>query len=105
MVKRSFWIVAAILLATPLFAQDEGNAGPVFGGGAGGAQVFSRVDSVDSMVQVKAFLTKANVTLTGDQEKALKPTVDAALQQIRDISERAAAARGAGGGGERRGGG
>ncbi len=85
--KRSFWVLAAILAAAPLFAQEEAG-GPVFGAGGGGAQVFTRVDSVDSMVQVKAFLTKANITLSGDQEKTLKPTVDAALQQIRDINDR-----------------
>src|ERR1051326_1599208 len=95
--KRTLWVLAAFMAAVPLFAQDEGG-GPAFGGGGGGAQVFTRVDAVNPMDQVKAFLqTKANVTLSGDQEKTLRPIVEASLQQIRDLSERIAAQRGQGG--------
>ena len=70
------------------------------------------------MAQVKAFLAKANVTLSADQEKTLKPAVETAIKQLQDISDRFAAERGVGrggfreqggqggqGGGERRGGG
>ena len=95
--KRSLWVLAACLAAAPVFAQDEAG-GPAFGGGGGDAQVFTRVDTVNPMDQVKTFLlTKANVTLTSDQEKALRPTVEAALQQIRDISDRVAAQGGGAG--------
>ena len=95
--KRSLWVLAVFLAAAPVFAQDEAG-GPAFGGGGGDAQVFTRIDAVNPMDQVKAFLlTKANVTLTSDQEKALRPTVEAALQQIRDISDRVAAQGGGAG--------
>ena len=95
--KRSLWVLVACLAAAPVFAQDEGG-GPAFGGGGGDAQVFTRVDAVNPMDQVKTFLlTKANVTLTSDQEKALRPSVEAALQQIRDISDRVAAQGGGAG--------
>jgi len=112
--KPLFWAFVALLIAVPVFAQDEAG-GPAFAGGGGGDQVFTRVDTVNPMDQVKTFLkTKANVTLSGDQERTLRPVVETALQQIRDLSERVAAQRGgrggqggvAGrGGGERRGGG
>src|SRR5437764_1016114 len=93
--KRLLWVLAAVLVATPMFAQDEGGGGPALGGGGGGNQVFTRVDAVNPMDQVKTFLqTKANITLTGDQEKSLRPIVEAALQQIRDLNERNAAQRG-----------
>jgi len=120
--RRSILVLAAMLAAAPVFAQDEGGGGGgAFAGGGGGNQVFTRVDATNPMDQVKTFLsTKANVTLTSDQEKALRPTVEAALQQIREISDRVAAQRGQGrggaggfggqgqggqGGGDRRGGG
>jgi hypothetical protein len=63
------------------------------------------------MEPVKAFLqSKANITLSADQEKALRPVVEASFQQIRDLSQKVAAQRASGGqfqggGGERRGGG
>src|SRR3989441_12017225 len=95
--KRSLWVLAAFLAAAPVFAQEE-DGGPAFGGGGGGAQVYTRVDSVNPMDQVKTFLlTKANITLTSDQEKTLRPAVEAALQQIRDISDRVAAQGGGAG--------
>jgi hypothetical protein len=53
------------------------------------------------MDQVKTFLARANVTLTSDQEKALRPTVETAIKQLREISDRVGAARG--GRGERKG--
>src|SRR4051812_10267035 len=108
--KRLFLVLAAFLIAAPVFAQDDGGSGGGAFAGGGGNQVFTRVDAVNPMDQVKTFLsTKANITLSSDQEKSLRPTVEAALQQIRDISERAAAQRGGqgrqGGGGQGQGGG
>jgi hypothetical protein len=113
--KRLFFALTVLLIATPMFAQDEGGGGGAFAGG-GGNQVFTRIDAVNPMEPVKAFLqSKANITLSADQEKTLRPQVEAAFQQIRDLSERNAAQRGGdrrggggfnggGGGGERRGG-
>ena len=100
--KRLIWISALLLVTTPVFAQDDTPATP-FAGGGGGAQVFTRVDAVNPMEQVKAFLAKANVTLNADQEKTLRPSVEAAIKQLQDISDRFAAERGGRGGGERRG--
>jgi hypothetical protein len=69
------------------------------------------------MDQVRTFLAKANVKLSGDQEKALKPEVEAALKQAQEATERLApqagargergqrGGAGAAGGGQRRGGG
>ena len=103
--KRTFWVLLALLAAIPVFAQDEGGGGGAFAGG-GGTNVFTRIDAVNPMEPVKAFLqSKVNITLSADQEKALRPQVEAAFQQIRDLSERNAAQRGGAGGGDRRGGG
>src|SRR5436853_983708 len=113
MMRKPIWILAAVFAATPLFAQDDAPASP-FAGGGGGAQVFTRVDAVNPMEQVKTFLAKANVTLNPDQEKTLRPAVEAAIKQLQDISDRFAAQRGGRGfggrgqggqDGERRGGG
>jgi hypothetical protein len=78
-----FWI---LLTLTPVFAQDEAPTGAFAGGG--GAQVFTRVDAVNPMDQVKTFLAKANITLNADQEKTLRPVVEAALKQFREIGDR-----------------
>ena len=110
--RKPIWVLAVIFAAVPLFAQDDAPASP-FAGAGGGAQVFTRVDAVNPMEQVKAFLAKANVTLNSDQEKTLRPAVEAAIKQLQEISERFAAQRGGRAGfrgqsgqdGERRGGG
>ena len=94
--RKAVWVSALLLAATPLLAQEEEPQAP-FAGGGGGAQVFSRVDSVNPMEQVKAFLAKASIMLNSDQERALRPAVEAAIKQLQDISDRFAAR------GERRG--
>jgi hypothetical protein len=114
--KRLFWVIAAALIAAPLFAQDDGGGGGgAFAGGGGGQQVLTRIDATNPMDQVKPFLLKAaNITLTSDQEKTLRPVVDNAFQQMRDLAAKYPAPRGGGGrggqggqggGGGRRGGG
>src|SRR2546429_8764529 len=105
-IMRIFWTIATLLLAAmPLLAQDDAPSAP-FAGGGGGAQVFTRVDSVNPMEQVKAFLTKASITLSSDQERTLRPAVEAAIKQIQDIKGRFFWGGGsAGGGGARRPGG
>jgi hypothetical protein len=89
--KRCIEVLVALLIAVPVFAQDDdgpgdGAAGP--GGGGGQAQVFTRVDAVNPMDQVKTFLSKANIKLSGDQEKELKPHVEAALKEAQEATER-----------------
>src|ERR1700675_2492797 len=96
--KRSIWIFAVLLIAIPVFAQDDapGDVGGFGGGGGGGqAQVFTRVDSVNPTDQIKNFLAKAHITLSGDQEKALKPAAEAAFKQMQETTERIAAQFGA----------
>jgi hypothetical protein len=92
-----FPLLVAALLALPAYAQEEGGGGD---GGAAGVgrdqtQVFTRVDSVDPMDQVRTFLGKANIKLSGDQEKVLKPQVEAALKEAQDTTERLAPQAGA----------
>jgi hypothetical protein len=85
--KKTFWLFIALLVAIPAFAQDDNGGG---GGGAlagGGNQVFTRIDAVNPMEPVKAFLqSKVGITLSADQEKALRPQVEASFQQIRDLA-------------------
>src|SRR2546425_3843479 len=108
---RKIWIMLALLTATYLFAQDDAPSGALSGGG--GSQVFTRVDAANPMEQVKTFLAKASITLNSDQERTLRPAVEAAIKQLQDINDRFAAERGGRGGfrgqggqeGERRGGG
>src|SRR5207247_9687337 len=79
-IMRIFWTIATLLLAAmPLLAQDDAPSGP-FAGGGGGAQVFTRVDSVNPMEQVKAFLAKASIMLSSDQVSTLRPAVAAAIK-------------------------
>src|SRR5262245_39514905 len=90
-------LIMAFPLALPAYAQEEGGGG---GDGAAGVgrdqtQVFSRVDSIDPMDQVRTFLGKANIKLSGDQEKALKPQVEAALKEAQEVTERLAPQAGA----------
>lgn len=100
---RRFCITVVLLFAAmPLLAQDDAPSAP-FAGGGGGAQVFTRVDSVNPMEQVKAFLAKASITLNSDQERTLRPAVEAAIKQLQEISDRFAARGERRGGGDRRG--
>jgi hypothetical protein len=83
-VVRKIWLLSLLLAATPLFAQDDAPSGALTG--SGGAQVFTRVDAANPMDQVKSFLSKASITLNADQEKALRPSVEATLKQLREIN-------------------
>src|SRR5438552_7093066 len=92
--RQLVWILGALWIVAPTLAQDDAPQSPFAGGG--GAQVFTRVDEVNPMDSVKTFLAKANVKLSADQEKALKPSIDAAYKQMQDVSERMGANRGGG---------
>lgn len=96
-------LLIALLIAVPAFAQEEGGGGGdgTAGIGAGQTQVFTRVDTLDPMDQVKTFLAKANIKLSGDQEKQLKPQVDAALKEAQEATERLRPQQAGPGGGER----
>jgi len=121
--KRLIGIFAILLFAIPALAQEEGGGGglpsSLFGGGDFGGRGGEQAKPMDA---IKKFFAQSKVTVSGDQEKAMKPIVDAAFKQIQDTVEKynsqpAAAGeqrgfRGQGGqggqagqGGERRGGG
>ncbi len=77
-----------LLLAAPLFAQDEGGGGlpsSLFGGDA---PISSRGNEANPMDAVKKFLAQSNVTLGGDQERALKPTIESAFRLVQDTVEK-----------------
>ncbi len=89
--KKAFWLVVGLLLAVPAFAQDDGGGGGGGLAGGGGNQVFTRIDPVNPLEPVKAFLqSKANITLTADEEKSLRPIVEAEIQQLRDLQAKVA---------------
>src|SRR6185295_14380786 len=96
--KRLIWVFAALLIAMPVFAQDEGGGGglpsSLFGGGDLGG---GRGEQANPMNAIKAFFMKANVTIAGDQEKAIKPIVEAAFKQVQDTVERLSPQPAAGG--------
>src|SRR5262245_25221242 len=80
-------VIIAVVAVLPAYAQEEGGGGDGAAGvGRDQTQVFTRVDSVDPMDQVRTFLGKANIKLSSDQEKALKPQVDAALKEAQDVT-------------------
>ncbi len=112
--RRWIWVFALLLLAMPVFAQEEGGGGgglpsSLFGGG----DFANRGEQPKPMDAVKKFFTQAKVTISGDQEKAIKPIVEAAFKQVQDTVEKYNSQPGAAGGdrgfrgqgGERRGGG
>ena len=95
--KKTLWLFIALLVAIPAFAQDDGGGGGAGGALAGGGnEVFTRIDAVNPMEPVKAFLqSKVGITLSADQEKALRPQVEASFQQIRDLAASVTPQRGA----------
>jgi len=113
--KRWIWVFAAFLLATPIYAQDEGGGGGLPSSLFGGGDLGTRGEKANPMDAVKKFFANANVTITGDQEKAMKPIVESAFKQVQDTVERINGPSAAGGdrgnrgqggqGGDRRGGG
>ena len=112
--KRLIWVLIVLVFAMPALAQDEGGGGglpsSLFGGGDFGS---NRGEQPKPMDAVKKFFAQAKVTISGDQEKAMKPVVEAAFKQVQDTVERLAPQPGAEGGrggfrgqgGERQGGG
>jgi hypothetical protein len=85
--RKASLLLPVLLAVTPVFAQDDAPSSGALSGG-GGAQVFARVDAINPMDQVKTFLAKANVVLNSDQEKMLRPAVEAAIKQLREINDR-----------------
>jgi hypothetical protein len=116
-------LVTILLLVSPGFAQDEGGGGglpsSLFGGGDIGGRGGEQANPMDA---VKKFFAQAQVNIAGDEERAIRPIVQAAFKQVQDTVERYNQAAGqpagapgerggfrgqgggGGGGGERRGG-
>jgi hypothetical protein len=67
----------------------------LFGGGDFGP----RGEQANPMEAVKKFFAQAKVTISGDQERAIKPVVETAFKQVQDTIERFGQQSGAGGGG------
>jgi len=100
LIKQCIWVLAILLLAAPAFAQEEGGGGgglpsSLFGGadfGDGG-----RGQRANPMDAIKRFFGQAKVTIGGDQEKSIKPIVDAAFKQVQDTVEKMGGQPAAGG--------
>jgi hypothetical protein len=108
--KQLLCICAIALLATPVFAQDEGGGGGLPSSLFGGALDAPRGEQPKPMDAVKKFFAQAQVNISGDQERAMRPVVESAFKQVQDTVERLSAAQpggqpARGQGGERRGGG
>src|SRR5262245_6233196 len=100
--KQCMCVFVVLLLATPLFAQEEGG-GRLPSSLFGGADFGTRGSQANPMDAVKKFFAQSKVTFSGDQEKAIKPIVENAFKQVQDSVERLSAQPA--GDGERRGGG
>ncbi len=85
--KLCICIFAVLLMATPVFAQEEGGGGlpsSLFGATDFGA----RGPQANPMDAVKKFFAQSKVTFSGDQEKAIKPIVENAFKEVQQTVER-----------------
>jgi len=100
--KLCMCVFGVLLLAAPVFAQEEGGGGlpsSLFGGTDFGA----RGPQANPMDAVKKFFAQSNIAFSGDQEKAVKPIVENAFKEVQETVERVSNQASANG--ERRGGG
>jgi hypothetical protein len=100
--KLCICVFAVLLMAAPVFAQEEGGGGlpsSLFGATDFGA----RGPQANPMDAVKRFFAQSKVTFSGDQEKAIKPIVENAFKEVQETVERLNGQAAANG--ERRGGG
>jgi hypothetical protein len=80
-------VFAVLLMAAPVFAQEEGGGGlpsSLFGATDFGA----RGPQANPMDAVKKFFAQSKVTFSGDQEKAIKPIVENAFKEVQETVER-----------------
>jgi len=106
------WLLVSVLVsvfATPVFAQEEGGGGGLPSSLFDASDFGARGDQAKPMDAIKKFFAQANVTVASDQEKAMKPIVDAAFKEVQNTVERTGTPAGGQnprgqGGGERRGG-
>jgi hypothetical protein len=86
--KQCMCVFVVFLLATPLFAQEEGGGGGLPSSLFGGTDFGTRGSQANPMDAVKKFFAQSKVTFSGDQEKAIKPIVETAFKQVQDSVER-----------------
>src|SRR5215467_1384817 len=91
-------VFAMLVIAAPVFAQEEGGAGGLPSSLFGSTDFGTRGPQANPMDAVKKFFAQAKVTFSGDQEKAIKPIVEAAFKQVQDTVERFNAQQAAGSG-------
>ena len=96
--KRLSWVFVALMIAAPVFAQEEGGGGGLPSSLFGGDSPGGRANEVNPMDSVKRFLLQSKVTLSGDQEKTLKPAIEAAFKLVQDTVEKFSAGQPAAGG-------
>jgi hypothetical protein len=89
--KRFIWFVFIVLLAVPVFAQDEGEGGG--GGGPDGsafndegpAPEIQNRTKIDPMADLKSWLAKASApAMSKSQEKSVKSLYDRLVKEMRD---------------------
>jgi hypothetical protein len=88
--KRFIWFIFIILIAVPVFAQDDGEGG---GGGPDGgafadeapaAEIPSR-PKIDPMADLKSWLAKASApAMSKSQEKSVRNLYDRLVKEMRD---------------------
>ena len=89
--KRFIWFVFIILIAVPVFAQDEGEVGG--GGGPDGSAFsdegptpdFQARPKIDPMSDLKSWLAKASApAMSKSQEKSVKSVYDRLVKEMRE---------------------
>ena len=101
--KQCMCVLAVLLLVSPVFAQEEGGGGGLPSSLFDGTDFGSRGPQANPIDAVKRFFAQSKITLSADEEKAIKPIVESAFKQVQDAVDRLGAQTSAGG--ERRGGG
>jgi hypothetical protein len=86
--KRFIWFIFIILIAVPVFAQDEGEGGGPDGGAFGDEGPVAEIQSrpkVDLLADLRNWLAKASAPpMEKAQEKSLKSLYDRHLKEMRE---------------------
>jgi hypothetical protein len=86
--KRFIWFIFIILIAVPVFAQDEGEGGGPDGGAFGDEGPVAEIQNrpkVDLLADLRSWLAKASAApMEKAQEKSLKSLYDRQLKEMRE---------------------
>ena len=86
--KRFIWFIFIILIAVPVFAQDEGEGGGPDGGAFGDEGPVAEIQNrpkVDLLADLRNWLAKASASpMDKAQEKSLKSLYDRHLKEMRE---------------------